>query len=228
MSELLFNSDRRDRNDACIQCMAKISLSGDFVEGNKAARDSELSPSLGLKDASEIAKIIDEYSGESMIIIGAPGVGKSTIAQHLDALDMDSMFDSMPTEIKQHLLHHEYYFDENQSKVRKRTIPFSQDVDYISDLSKTTRQLSLYAEEFFREKLSNGTVLIGTTPVPADKVILLKAGGEDLLRNAEMRSRTTVREVDFQRALYIDRLIEKITREMFAEKDIIVYNMQYE
>lgn len=231
MSELLFNSgnsERRDRHDACVRCMAKISLSGGYVDGNRLVRDSELNPNYGRKDAFEVSKIIDSYPNESIVIVGSPGVGKSTIAQHLDVVDMDSMFDTMPTELKKHLLHHEYYFDDQQEKTRRRTIPFRQDVDYLADLTKTTRQLSLYAEEFFDEQLSQNSTLIGTTPVGANKVILLKAEGEDLLRNAELRSRTTNREIDFQRTLYIDRLIEKITREMFAENDIIVYNMQYE
>lgn len=209
--------------------MANISLAGDLVDGNRAVRDSELNPNNGQRDAFEISKILDKHNEESIVIIGSPGVGKSTIAQHLDVVDMDGMFDAMPTELKRHLLHHEYYIDESQDgALRKRTIPFRQDVDYISDLTKTTRQLSLYAEEYFRSTLSEGATLIGTTPIRADKAILLKADGENLLRNAEVRSRTTSREVDFQRTLYIDRLIEKITREMFAEKDIIVYNMQYE
>lgn len=223
-----WSDSRRSRHDTCIRCMAGISLAGGYAEGNKLVRDSELNPDYGQKDAFEISEIINNHPDDSIVIVGSPGIGKSTIAQHLDVVDMDSMFDTMPVELKEYLLHHEYYFDYDQNKICKRTTPFRQDDAYLADLATTTRQLSLYAEEFFREQLFQTATLIGTTPVHADKAVLLRAKDKDLLKNAERRSRTTNREVDFRRTLYIGRLIEKITREMFVESDIIIYNMQYE
>ena len=231
MNEILFdawNNNIRSRHDSCIRCMATISLAGNYTEGNNLVRDSELNPNYGQKDAFEISKIIDRYPRRSIVVVGSPGVGKSTIAQHLNVIDMDDMFDTMPVSLKEYLLHHEYYFDHERHKTCKRTIPFRQTDNYLTYLTRTTRQLSLYAEEFFREQLSQGATLIGTTPVHADKAVLLKASSDDLLKNVELRSRTTNREIDFRRTLYIGELIEKITREMFAENDIIVYNMQYE
>jgi broad-specificity NMP kinase len=220
-------SSRRILYDECVCCMARISLGG-VSNNNEKIRSCELDPSLGQIDALAIQNLLSQFVDNSVIIIGAPGVGKSTLAQHLDGvIDMDTMFDMMHAGTKAHLLHHEYYIDESGQQ-KKHTIPFRDDPTYIEDLSTTTKQLSLYAEEFFRQHVRNKTTLIGSTPVSADKAILLRADPASLLRNAATRGQTTSREVDYQRTVFVQQQTGAILYELFDEKDVVVYTMGYE
>lgn len=220
-------SSRRILRDECVGCMARISLGG-VSNNNEKNRSSELDPNLGQIDALAIKNLLSQYGDNSVVIIGAPGVGKSTVAQHLDGvIDMDTMFDMMHAGTKSYLLHHEYYVDESGQQ-KKHTIPFREDPAYIEDLSTTTKQLSLYAEEFFRQHVQNKTPLIGSTPVSADKAILLRADPASLLRNAATRGQTTSREVDYQRTVFVQEQTEAILYELFDEKDVVVYTMSYE
>ncbi len=70
--------------------------------------------------------------------------------------------------------------------------------------------------------------LIGTTPVHADKAILLRASEEDMRRNAKARSQNTSREIDLRRTLHIGRLIESCVYDFVDKRDVIEYNMSYE
>jgi broad-specificity NMP kinase len=220
-------SVRRSLYDECVRSIARISLGG-VSNNNEAIRNTELDHNLGQKDALAIQDILSRYAGNSVVVIGAPGIGKSTVAQHLEGIvDMDVMFDTMHAGTKAHLLHHEYYIDELGER-KKRTIPFREDSAYIKDLSTTTRQLSVYAEEFFGQHVQSKAPLIGTTPIPADKAVLLRADPVSLLRNAETRGQTTSREVDYRRAMFVQQQIEAIVYELFDEKDVVVYTMCYE
>jgi broad-specificity NMP kinase len=220
-------SSRRSLYDECVRCMARTSLGG-VNNNNERIRNSELDPSLGQKDALAIKDILNQYVDSSVVVIGAPGIGKSTVAQHLDGVvDMDIMFDTMHAGTKAHLLHHEYYIDESGQR-KKHTIPFRDDPAYVKDLSTTTRQLSLYAEEFFRQHVKDRTPLIGATPISADKVILLRADPASLLRNTATRAQNTLRDIDYQRTMFVQHQTEAIVYELFDEKDVVVYTMSYE
>jgi energy-coupling factor transporter ATP-binding protein EcfA2 len=218
---------RRKLYDECVRSIARISLEC-LSNNNERIRRGELDPNLGQKDALAIKDILAQHADSSVVIIGASGIGKSTVAQHLDGVvDMDIMFDTMHAGTKAHLLHHEYYIDESGQR-KKRTIPFREGSRYAEDLSTTTRQLSVYAEEFFRQHVQNKTPLIGTTPIPADKVVLLSADSTDLLRNVVTRGQATSRAIDYRRTMFIQQQTEAIVHELFDEKEIVVYTMSYE
>ena len=140
---------------------------------------------------------------------------------------MDIMFDKMHQGTKSYLLHHEYYVDD-LGRSRKRTVPFRKDTSYLEDLTTTTRQLSLYAEEFFSKYIKDKKPLIGSTPIHADRAVLLKSNPADLLRNIEGRSQGSSRYIDHERALFIQQCVESLVYELFDIKDVTIYTMQYE
>lgn len=215
-------------NDAYVRHLARLSIANSINRPGEVKRTNELNVSLGLHDAQEISGILDTYSDKSVVVIGSPGVGKSTIAQHIAGIvDMDIMFDSMDIHLKGALLHHEYIVDESSGLRTKRTIPFRDSPAYLDSLSRTTRQLSVYAEEHFSRHVHDKVPLIGTTPILTDKAILLKADMDSIQRNAKARSDTS-REVDVRRTLYIHELIEAHTYEVFDKSDVVAYSMSYE
>lgn len=216
-------------SDSSIRSLARLAI-GKVAENSKEnQRNSELNTNYGLYDAQEIADILNCHKNDAVAVVGPPGIGKSTVAQHIDCMvDMDVMFDTMDADVKKYLLHHEYVVDESTGLRVKRTVPFSDSPAYLSTLDMTTRQLSIYADEFFKSRIKSKTPLIGTTPIHSDKIILLQAKEEDMRRNAEDRSQNTSREIDLRRALYIERLIKRHVYDFIDRRDVIVHNMSYE
>lgn len=185
----------------------------DRLSPNKAnRRDVHLNPGEGREAAELLTDILDKYNEQRVLVIAPPCAGKSTLLQHIPAgIDMDIVFDLMPTEFRRYVLHHEYpfmYIDGDRETIKYTERQFiSGDPESEYYLRVTSDDLARYTNE--QIKIAPGEPVFGTSLIETDVIVYLKLSDEALDMRLHSRNTQTHRASQRDRVYAIRQFIEE-------------------
>lgn len=178
---------------------------------NKNQRDAYLNPEEGKEKALDLSKILDKHKDKRVLVLGSPSSGKSTLLQHLpNCVDMDTVFDTMPEDLKRRVLHQENPFmflngDKKTVKYTERHF-IKDDIESKDFLKQTSDELTEYINANL--KIKPGTPVFGTNLIDSDIVIYLNISEEYLESRITSRNIKTHRHLQKDRVFAIKKLIE--------------------
>lgn len=182
-------------------------------QSNPSIRNAHLNPLEGVELASDLSTILGSYATQRVIVLGPPASGKSTLLQHIEGTDMDVVFDTMPLDLRRHILHHEYpfmYLDGDRKTIKyteREYIPGDPDSEQF--LRHTGKLLQQYTNKNLEVK--PGVPVFGTSLIDSDVIVHLKLSDQALHSRIESRNAKTHRQVQRHRVFALrDILAEEV------------------
>lgn len=173
-------------------------------------RDRFLKLEEGLEDAKKLQVLLNKYKDKRVLVVAPPGVGKSTLLQHIkEGIDMDGIFGTMTKEEKDFALQREHEY----SDIKTRKIKFTKkefirgEPQSLADLQTTSGFLDTYLNT--QIKIEPGKPLFSTNVIDSDVIIYLELSGDVYKNRLDDRNKNTDRPEQPERAFAIKDLIEE-------------------
>ncbi|MGB5050168.1 MAG: hypothetical protein WBO46_14585, partial [Caldilineaceae bacterium] len=157
-------------------------------------RDAHLNSEEGKESAKALESLLEKYKDKRVLVLAPPSVGKSTVLQHIkDGIDLDVMFDDMPSEFKRHVLHHErpfMFIDGDKETVKYIEKEFDpSNIEHQKYLKETTNLLTRYIQD--KMPIEAGHPAFGAVLIDSDVVIYIKISDDEFRKRMESRNSNT-------------------------------------
>jgi hypothetical protein len=187
-------------------------------------RDAHLNSEEGRESARSLESLLKKYKDKRVLVLAPPSIGKSTILQHIeDGVDLDSVFDDMPVEFKQHVLHHErpfMFIDGDKKTVKYVEKEFDpNNTEHQKYLKETTDLLTGYIQD--KMPIEVGHPAFGAVLIDSDVVIYVKISDDEFRRRMESRNNNTHRLIQPERVMAIKSALEENLEKARSEGRII-------
>lgn len=187
-------------------------------------RDAHLNSEEGRESARSLESLLKKYKDKRVLVLAPPSIGKSTILQHIeDGVDLDSVFDDMPVEFKQHVLHHErpfMFIDGDKKTVKYVEKEFDpNNTEHQKYLKETTDLLTGYIQD--KMPIEVGHPAFGAVRIDSDVVIYVKISDDEFRRRMESRNNNTHRLIQPERVMAIKSALEENLEKARSEGRII-------
>lgn len=185
-------------------------VSNENAEIETPERDRFLKMEEGLEDAKRLQVLLNKYKDKRVLVVAPPGVGKSTLLQHIkEGIDMDGIFGTMTKEEKDFALQREHEY----SDIKTRNIKFTKkefirnDPQSLADLRATSGFFDTYLNT--HTKIEPGKPLFSTNVIDSDVIIYLKLSDDTYKNRLDTRSKNTDRPEQTERAFALKDLVEE-------------------
>lgn len=187
-------------------------------------RDAHLNSEEGKESAKILEFLLEKYKDKRVLVLAPPGVGKSTMLQHIEnGVDLDVVFDDMPEEFKRYVLHHErpfMFIDGDKKTVKYAEKEFDpNNPEHQKHLRETTDILTGYTQN--KISIEAGHPAFGAILIDSDVVIYVKIPDEEFRIRMESRNNSTHRLIQPERVLAIKSILEEDLEKARSEGRIV-------